>query len=218
MTNINLDLTGMVFGYWCVQRPTIPNVFDYKYFCRCKCGAEKDVWQGGLKSGASKSCGCFRDEVATTHGESRTRLYTIHNTMKQRCTNPNDQAYAGYGGRGITIYPPWLDYETFRDWALANGYAEDLTIDRKDTHGNYEPDNCRWADKIAQGRNKRKRQNTSSQYQGVSYEKPRDRWKATIKHNGKSVFLGRFQTEEEAAQARDNYIKAEGLKDFPLNF
>jgi hypothetical protein len=74
--------------------------------------------------------------------------------MRQRCRNPQCHAFSRYGGRGITICLEWERFEGFRDWALANGYAADLTIDRIDNDGNYEPDNCQWISKAKQNRNK----------------------------------------------------------------
>ena len=78
------------------------------------------------------------------HGYRGTKLYKIWRNMKSRCLNKNRENYQYYGGRGITIYPEWLDFIPFRDWALKNEYREDLTIDRKDINGNYEPSNCQW--------------------------------------------------------------------------
>ena len=91
------------------------------------------------------------------HGGKGTRLWSIYNGMKSRCNNPNVPAYKSYGGRGITICSEWLDsFPKFRDWALANGYRDDLTLDRKDTNGNYSPDNCRWSTKKEQALNTRR--------------------------------------------------------------
>lgn len=79
------------------------------------------------------------------HGLSKTRLYRTWNNMKQRCYNPKNPNYASYGGRGITIYQEWLDdFQRFYDWAMANGYSDELTIDRIDGTKGYFPDNCRW--------------------------------------------------------------------------
>lgn len=93
------------------------------------------------------------------HGESNktiTRLYKIWGDIKSRCLNPNCKSYKYYGGRGITIFPEWVnDYTKFKDWSLNNEYADNLVIDRIDNNGNYEPNNCRWVTKLESNRNKR---------------------------------------------------------------
>lgn len=75
--------------------------------------------------------------------------------MLQRCENPNNTAYRNYGGRGITVCNEWHDYLTFKEWSLANGYDESLSLDRINVDGNYEPDNCRWTTFSVQLSNRR---------------------------------------------------------------
>lgn len=148
-----VDLTGLAFGRWSVLRRSASLL---KWTCRCSCGLEKDVDGRSLRRGLSK--GCIKCHTATaprrTHGEKRTRLYTVWCRMIARCENPNEAAYPRYGGRGITICAAWRqDFVSFRDWALSNGYAENLTIDRIDNSRGYHPDNCRWSTYAEQNRN-----------------------------------------------------------------
>ena len=76
--------------------------------------------------------------------------------MRERCYDKNSKPFKNYGGRGISICDEWKnDFAAFRDWALANGYREDLSIDRIDVNGNYCPENCRWITLEDQQRNKR---------------------------------------------------------------
>lgn len=144
-----------------------------RWICKCDCGRikEKAVTGFDLISGKVKSCGCLYKEsnknINKKHGLSGKRLHRIWCSMKQRCTNTQSAGFKNYGGAGITICNEWLDFQAFYDWATANGYADNLTIDRIDNNGNYCPDNCRWVDMKKQQNNRRN--NRKVEYRGCEY-------------------------------------------------
>ena len=126
---------------------------------RCDCGKEILLAPYKAVSGTQKSCGCLaREEAkerATIHGESHTRLFYIWVSMRDRCNNPKNKRYDRYGGRGIKVCDEWQkEYAVFATWAREHGYSDELTIDRIDVNGNYEPSNCRWVDLKTQERNR----------------------------------------------------------------
>ena len=135
------------------------------YKCKCDCGSIVYVQKACLKNNHVQSCGCLNTEKHTKHNGRHTRLYKIWVGFKNRCFNKNADCYMRYGGRGITVCEEWKnDFQSFYNWAINNGYSDKLTIDRIDVNGNYEPNNCRWADKKQQNNNKRS--NTLIEFNG----------------------------------------------------
>ena len=123
---------------------------------KCDCGKEKLAKPIEVTNGHCVSCGCFKKTIGVesrTHGESHTRLHNIWCGMNNRC-NPNNSVSKRYGKRGIKVCEEWQDYTRFRDWALANGYKDGLTIERKNVDGDYCPENCTWIMKVKQARNR----------------------------------------------------------------
>ena len=185
------------------------------------CGEEFKARSHHIKSGETKSCGCYNkrraSETHKTHGLKSTKLYGIWGNIKGRVLNPKNKRYNDYGGRGITICEEWLDIHNFYDWAMSNGYSEELSIDRIDNDGNYCPENCRWATSNIQNRNKRIRKDNTSGYKGVHFDKKLGKYIAKIYINKKRIHLGYFTTPEEGAIAYNNYIIENNLEGFILN-
>lgn len=153
------DLSGNKYGLLTVLNERTHDKWGKTVWkCKCECGKIAYVVARDLKNGNTRSCGCLLKKISTEsyNYKSNKRLYNIYNGIKQRCYNSNSPKYKDYGGRGITMCSQWLQsFESFCKWSLQNGYKEDLSIDRIDVNGNYEPSNCRWATIKVQNNNKR---------------------------------------------------------------
>jgi hypothetical protein len=133
--------------------------------CICDCGKIAHITSSSLLAENQLSCGCIRwylydfaphPSPRKTHGRSKTRIARIYGAMMERCYRKKNDNFQYYGGRGIKVCKEWRDdNKSFFNWADSSGYADNLTIDRKDTNGNYEPENCRWITQAEQSRNTR---------------------------------------------------------------
>lgn len=159
------NISGEIFGYIKVLDLAYVKHRQVYWNCECHCGKRLVVNGVSLRTGKTRSCGCMKN---VKHRLTSHPLHYVWSNMKCRCNNPNDKSYIHYGGRGIKVCDEWLnDFMAFYEWSINNGYNKDLSIDRIDVNGNYEPSNCRWTTIEVQSNNKR---NTIFvQFRGTSY-------------------------------------------------
>ena len=166
MSNINFDyMIGQKYGRLTVENVIYQKGKETRVDCVCECGNRKQIRICDVRKGHTKSCGCLKKErismVGYKHGLSAKdyRLYGIWSKMIRRCSNPNDSNFKDYGGRGIKVCDEWLGENgslKFFKWAYGNGYEKELTLERVNVNGNYEPSNCTWIPKCKQVNNTRR--------------------------------------------------------------
>ena len=127
--------------------------------------------------------------------------------MKRRCINPQGTEVEKY--KGVSVCREWFGFEPFLEWAMGSGYADHLTLDRIDPHGDYEPGNCRWADYSVQAANRKITSKNKSGHVGISYSK--GKWVAKVQWKKKQLYLGRFEDIEDAISARNTYLETHNL-------
>lgn len=166
------DMTNYKFNGCTVLKRAKNKGKNVCWLCVCKCGNEFIVRATDIRTGNTKSCGCLNKKLAgdraRKHGNRDSRLYTIWNNMKARCLNPNSTSFKNYGDKGINICDEWVDsFESFYNWAIQNNYTDELTLDRIDSNGNYNPDNCRWSTMKKQQNNRGN--NNILVYEGIEH-------------------------------------------------
>lgn len=151
-------MIGRTFGRLTVlSQLTQASVRRAKWSCVCTCGVVHEALGSNLLCGYTKSCGCLRRELASisrsTHGRRRTSpIYGIWAGIKKRCTNPKDKFYHCYGGRGIKRCSRWDSFAAF-ELDMLPTYSPGMTLERKNVHGDYCPDNCLWIPMSSQSKN-----------------------------------------------------------------
>jgi hypothetical protein len=199
MKEFRSDLSGKTYNMLtAISFQYNKNSHSYWLF-RCDCGEEKVLRGNQVVYGSTVSCGCFQKNRMKVHDFYYHPLYTVWNSMMQRCFNESQEAYVNYGARGITVCDRWLEVENFID-DMYPSYEDGLTIERVKVNENYCPENCKWATPSEQGYNRRRPSNNKSGKTGVAFF--RGKWQAYIYKDSKKILLGNFTDIEDAIAAR----------------
>jgi hypothetical protein len=201
------NVVGKTYGLLTVLAEAERVGWERKVLVRCSCEAatEKIVYLSNIRSSNTTSCGCVKKAVskvkATTHGLHLHPLYGTWKQMLQRCQNPNDKAYPDYGGRGIAVCESWQKFENFYA-DMQPAYEKGLTLDRKDNDQGYNPENCKWATRTEQNRNKRSNVNVTLRGKTQCLTA----WCQELNLNCNTVYtrIHRSKTPEQALQIQKN--------------
>ena len=171
---------------------------------RCDCGKAVIVSYDSWKYGRTKSCGCIQSEANTKHGYAKQnkRLYDCYKAMMARCyieTHPN---YNNYGAKGVRVCDRWHNIHNFFIDMLPT-YQDGLSLDREDVESDYSFENCSWRDRSWQSFNQRLGVSNTSGKTGVCWNKEKAKWETRINTQGNNVFLGYYETFDEAVEARE---------------
>ena len=186
--------------------------------CICDCGKETTVRGSDLRNGSQVSCGCYAKEQAvlrmSKHGMSKSSLYALWKNIKTRCYNPNTNCSKYYFEKRIKVCDEWRNnFKSFYDWAINNGWKKELEIDRINSNGDYEPNNCRFVTDRVNTLNRQLLQvNNTSGYRGVNWNNQRNKWQARITVNGKRILIGFHEFRFIAALKRDYFILDNNLQ------
>jgi hypothetical protein len=208
------DIVGQKFGRLTILRKVKSNKYrQARCECECDCGNKVIVLIYNLKNKKTKSCGCLQKEEVkkrfTKHGMKKYPLYDVWSGMRKRCCNPRHAKFKIYGARGIKICDEWINNpEIFIEWALSNGWEKGLQIDRIDNDGDYEPNNCRF---VTARENNSNKQIHKTRNLPVGVNKYNHRFQARCSIDGKSKYLGIFDTPEEASQYRQKFLEEKDL-------